>query len=868
MSNYKKYVMFMCSIGLLLLLVGVTYSFFNYTRTGSSNNFNVGNISFASQNEQTISINNLFPIDPTTPGIMNDSTKVGTYQISITGNTDYVNGLEYLVSVVDAHLSTSTGKIIPINLDITANNLGTEENDYFEERKDKDRTIYKKLIEDELNGNQLIMVGYIKPNTTGTIEGVNGSITIKAYLDEDKIAISDTYGATISTPSSTPQGSGTYVLNSNLSSQELNDCVNYLKYTKGFPGTVEEVTNYCMGETTSYGTITDSFSSFPADMQTFLIEHNIFIDPNNQSSNSPTNDTTDVWVDGRVVLTTSEWNAISNTGISFKIKVEANDGIWVPGNSLEGVMRRNAVMDNGLSTFVSLSTGINFSNISSNANGKGIYMRAGTENDANPIVYYRGDVNDNNVVFANKCWKVIRTTEEGGVKLIYNGEPKPAYESLLLPYSSYTTTSNTDSRWTFDNSDSSWNITIENTTSPIIEFYVPAGNNYKLAATGTSGSACGGTYTFYKNGNSVATATNGGGAAMNLSYDYGTLTTNDKIKMDFSGEASSSCPITFKLIMTKQGEKATDNGCDNKGTDTFISLSGTNAFGFNTYSNSLAFHGYMYGTPYTYSLSNWVANARFGSSFYWDGTNYNLIDDSVTAVDSTHHYSCNVTTTNGSCPSLRYVYYVSVTKKYFITLTNGDDVDDAIDKMHMNITDSNAKQKIETWYESNLVNYSNKIEDTVYCNNRTISELGGWNPNGGSRLATLNYTRNVSNYSQLLSCPNIRDAFTKNSSKGNQQLRYPIGLITYDEVVLAGGATNSDSSSFYLNSGLEPYWTMSPNGNSDTSAHNFYVENGVIGTDFYQPVSSTYGLRPVITIKANQEITNGTGTVINPYIIE
>ena len=32
--------------------------------------------------------------------------------------------------------------------------------------------------------------------------------------------------------------------------------------------------------------------------------------------------------------------------------------------------------------------------------------------------------NMNNVIFANHCWQMIRTTDTGGVKMIYNGEPE------------------------------------------------------------------------------------------------------------------------------------------------------------------------------------------------------------------------------------------------------------------------------------------------------------------------------------------------------------------------------------------------------------------------------------------------------------
>jgi len=50
-------------------------------------------------------------------------------------------------------------------------------------------------------------------------------------------------------------------------------------------------------------------------------------------------------------------------------------------------------------------------------------MMNSTQNDEYPIVYYRGDVNNNNVIYAGYCWLIVRTTETGGVKLIYNGTP-------------------------------------------------------------------------------------------------------------------------------------------------------------------------------------------------------------------------------------------------------------------------------------------------------------------------------------------------------------------------------------------------------------------------------------------------------------
>ena len=67
------------------------------------------------------------------------------------------------------------------------------------------------------------------------------------------------------------------------------------------------------------------------------------------------------------------------------------------------------------------TTSIDFSKTSAASGTNGIYMTTNTEGNV-PVYYYRGNV-DNRVIFANICWRIVRTTETGGVKLIYDGYP-------------------------------------------------------------------------------------------------------------------------------------------------------------------------------------------------------------------------------------------------------------------------------------------------------------------------------------------------------------------------------------------------------------------------------------------------------------
>ncbi len=95
-------------------------------------------------------------------------------------------------------------------------------------------------------------------------------------------------------------------------------------------------------------------------------------------------------------------------------------------NAVKNLYKRigcNAVEDNIESDYVKNTDGIDFNQESSDTNGKGIYLKNETITDEFPIKYFRGNTTNNNVNFAGYCWKIIRTTEKGGTKILYNGKP-------------------------------------------------------------------------------------------------------------------------------------------------------------------------------------------------------------------------------------------------------------------------------------------------------------------------------------------------------------------------------------------------------------------------------------------------------------
>ncbi|MBR7042091.1 MAG: hypothetical protein IKI04_01175 [Bacilli bacterium] len=440
------------------------------------------------------------------------------------------------------------------------------------------------------------------------------------------------------------------------------------------------------------------------------------------------------WVDG-----TNNPN-ISNAEFRADLNAKIIDSTPLPS-----FITSNAVIDNIASTYVTNANGVQFNAISSDTNGKGIYIRSGTENDAHPIYYYRGAVTDNNVLFGGFCWKIVRTTETGGIKLIYNGVPS-------------------------------------------------------------------------------------------------------------NGE------------------------CNNTGESSQLA----STVEFNTNNDSPADVGYMYGTRYTYSSGTgtgwyYAPDVTYNNGTYTltsktiSGTTYNV--ETKSTINSTnlnyHHYTCG-SSTDTTCTSVRYVYYVSSTTAYYITLTNGKKVEDALSEMLTNSSNENSstiKTSIDTWYQTNMTSYTSMLEDTSFCNDRTIGTLNGWDPNGGSTTAYLYfspYNRAYTTYTPSLTCSK-NDSFTvTESSTGNGKLTYPVGLLTSDEAMLAGGKGETGNSTYYLYTGQ--YYCLGSAGYwLGSYAREFAVfSSGNLNNGL---VHGAGGGRPVVSLKPGTQFSGGTGTVSNPYIV-
>ena len=336
----------------------------------------------------------------------------------------------------------------------------------------------------------------------------------------------------------------------------------------------------------------------------------------------------------------------------------------------------------------------------------------------------------------------------------------------------------------------------------------------------------------------------------------------------------------WKMVRTTEtdGVKLLYNGlysdstkCNNTGTSVYID---SNKTAFNTNYNSPAYVGYMYGTVYAWTskLASSFGTYYYGSDVTWNGTTYTLSNAESGAIAdmysklSNKHYTC--LSTSSSCSTVYYIYYMgsATSKAYYMTLTNGKKIDDALDEMlNYNTTNSNIKTVIDNWYKNNMTNATNYLENAIYCNNRYITNLSasGWNPSGGSLTTYLQFN-DYSNY--RLTCQDKEDQFTLKVDKGgtigygNSALDYPVGLLTIKEANLAFGGSSTN----YLNNG-DYYWLLSPNNFYDSYAYVRNVYNGNL-SNFY--VNYTYGARPAVSLSTKVKLSGeGNGTIESPYIL-
>ena len=189
---------------------------------------------------------------------------------------------------------------------------------------------------------------------------------------------------------------------------------------------------------------------------------------------------------------------------------------------------------------------------------------------------------------------------------------------------------------------------------------------------------------------------------------------------------------------------------------------------------------------------------------------------------------------------------------------------------HANTNKSTILTNLEAWYEkNNLKNYEKVIADTVWCNDKTNVTDTSYNPWGYSNVNGLGYAKNVTYYGATQRL--VGTSGTGPSLKCNGELskiNSKVGLITADELALAGYAAGTGNTTTYLQENATDtyWWSLSPYIFNGDSAYVWYVIGSGGFFDYFNDVYGTYGVRPSISLKSTTNVT-GNGTSSSPFII-
>ena len=429
------------------------------------------------------------------------------------------------------------------------------------------------------------------------------------------------------------------------------------------------------------------------------------------------------------------------------------------------------------------------------------------------------------IIFGGFCWRVIRTTETSGIKMVYYGEADQ-------------------------------NGSCESTRS----------EHKGIVQTNNDSQVLNSSYLY----------------GSSFTYD----TSTDKFTLVDTVTATWS-DSTYENLLSKFTCKSLSNECttiyqinsymsNTEGYATAYVIANTNyasigKSSFNANDNSLAYAGYMFNNVYINNLSGVISGTnKFGNSFTYDSnTNtYTLSGTTKTISNWSNNYS-TVSNTHytcwndiGICNKISYLTYAHSTAANYYEFGDGKDINDVINEMlfddDVNRYNSSIKGIVDAWYAQNLGDYSGYLEKSVFCNSRNISFYGSLNPDGGS-VASNDYILRFRNYnSNDLSCPNETDQLSVLNNKA--KLVYPVGLVTNEEAYNYGSVLNDR-----IKTG-ERWWELSPYDFAVDTFTKVVDANGTFSN--YAKTSDANGIRLVITLPASAVLISGTGSEGDPWVVD
>ncbi len=173
---------------------------------------------------------------------------------------------------------------------------------------------------------------------------------------------------------------------------------------------------------------------------------------------------------------------------------------------------------------------------------------------------------------------------------------------------------------------------------------------------------------------------------------------------------------------------------------------------------------------------------------------------------------------------------------------------------YMYYTNSQAKTTLESWYQTNIgskEDLASKIASgAYYCEQAKVKYSSSFT-SGNANMTP--YTSYIPDFKCIA------------DGNGKGLVNASVGLLSYDEVVYAGGYNGKNNSSYYLYNNTY-FWTMSPAGFSGLYSPVWSV--GPTGYIDFNYVHAAFRLRAVLSLTADTQISDGDGTKDNPFIVE
>ena len=265
---------------------------------------------------------------------------------------------------------------------------------------------------------------------------------------------------------------------------------------------------------------------------------------------------------------------------------------------------------------------------------------------------------------------------------------------------------------------------------------------------------------------------------------------------------------------------------------------------------------YNFGTGYTFDQSTkkftLTGNIK---ELTWNDNHEEIVNNQLYSCLNT---SCNVV--------YKIVGYNSATQMIVQPISYSSN---SLLTAQTNKTDSPIKTKLDNWYKTNMTSYTSKLADETFCSDRSITSGSGYLTIPTTTYGA--YGRLQDGKKPSLKCSQDNDKFKV--SNESAKLDYPVGLILADEVALAGGRgyyneAYSPNSNYYLYNG-KYFWTLSPSHFSSNYSYArvwYVMPSGCLL--HWEGVTSSFGVRPVINLRADTLITKGDGTTLSPFVVK